>query len=560
MKDLTHLSIGAAVGVVCTGFDSAPDAVGWAALLVGSLLPDIDHKRSFVGKYVPWLSATLERKYGHRTLTHSLLGFALFALLLSPTLLLSDSVLPWALIGIASHVLLDTFNIQGVPLFYPFARLEFVAFHNRAWRIPYGSPAEMTMLALVSLCTLALLPLAAGGFSPAFHRMVGSTGATVEDFQRWRDDFKVYAVLNGDAPLQREAQIDRKYRILDALAPELLLVEDESGRAFRVASGTQAGEAEMWAFRVSAEKGEAITVRRWTVDMTGRSINDLLRLLPDSGEMFVNADLLLSSGLVSSPVTGEFSRAQASGSMLTLRSAKRADLASIRNAICQSGVALVRAEFGNGKVEELASSEVSRKFAREVVLEKLPDLGACLVDVGDQVTEGQALVRNAHKTEIESEAAKLADAQAQLVLAAATLQEQEESAAAELNLQRGKIGTAKREVEKVRWLVERGARTVRELETAEEALQTLVDAEHRTLRVLHAQRLEARKRRITLQAIERGSVERLNVLKSSEWSRCPIDGTVTAVRVESVGVDGIDVVLELVQTVTHGGSETNGTF
>ncbi|MFC4995965.1 metal-dependent hydrolase [Rubritalea tangerina] len=64
MKDLTHLCVGAAVGVVCTGFDSSPDAVGWAALLVGSLLPDIDHKRSFIGKYVPWVSATLERKLG----------------------------------------------------------------------------------------------------------------------------------------------------------------------------------------------------------------------------------------------------------------------------------------------------------------------------------------------------------------------------------------------------------------------------------------------------------------------------------------------------------------
>ncbi|MFC4995901.1 hypothetical protein [Rubritalea tangerina] len=40
---------GGSCRVVCTGFDSSPDAVGWAALLVGSLLPDIDHKRSFIG-------------------------------------------------------------------------------------------------------------------------------------------------------------------------------------------------------------------------------------------------------------------------------------------------------------------------------------------------------------------------------------------------------------------------------------------------------------------------------------------------------------------------------
>ncbi|MFC4995986.1 hypothetical protein [Rubritalea tangerina] len=70
---------------------------------------------------------------------------------------------------------------------------------------PYGSPAEMTLLACVSLGTLALIPLAKGGFSPAFHRMVGSPGATVEDFQRWRDDFKVYAARWGCAIAARGA-------------------------------------------------------------------------------------------------------------------------------------------------------------------------------------------------------------------------------------------------------------------------------------------------------------------------------------------------------------------
>ncbi|MFD2160272.1 metal-dependent hydrolase, partial [Rubritalea tangerina] len=442
MKDLTHLCVGAAVGVVCTGFDSSPDAVGWAALLVGSLLPDIDHKRSFIGKYVPWVSATLERKFGHRTLTHSLLGFALFALALSPTLIFSDSLLPWALMGIASHVLLDTFNIQGVPLFYPFSRLEFVAFHNRAWRIPYGSPAEMTLLACVSLGTLALIPLAKGGFSPAFHRMVGSPGATVEDFQRWRDDFKVYALLDGDAPLQREAQRGRRFRILDALGPEMLLVEDESGRAYRVAAGSQADEAEMWAFRVTAEKGEEIAVRRWTVEMTGRSIGDLLDLLPESGECFVNADLVLATSWQHKPITGEFSRASASGSNLTLRSARGEDLRAIRNVVVASGVALVRAEFEHGKAEGMAEVDHFTKHAREVLLEDLPDMQSCLVNVGDEVREGQALVRNAHKEKVLSERSKLGDARAQLLLAAETMQKNEETAAARLKVQRSAIEDA----------------------------------------------------------------------------------------------------------------------
>ncbi len=124
----------------------------------------------------------------------------------TPLLLLGEGAWEWLLIGYLSHIILDTFNIQGVPLFYPFSRIEFVAFHNRAWRIPYGSPAEMTLLALVLLSTLSLVPLARGGFMPAFHRMVGSPGAAVEGFRRWRDSFEVLATLDGDAPLRREVQ------------------------------------------------------------------------------------------------------------------------------------------------------------------------------------------------------------------------------------------------------------------------------------------------------------------------------------------------------------------
>jgi hypothetical protein len=41
----------------------------------------------------------------------------------------------------------------------------------------------------------------------------------------------------------------------------------------------------------------------------------------------------------------------------------------------------------------------------------------------------------------------------------------------------------------------------------------------------------------------------LSALERSEWARSPIDGTVTAVRVESVGVDGVDVVLDMVQNL-----------
>ncbi len=50
----------------------------WTIILVaifGSIVPDIDHPRSVIGKLFPYISIPLERRYGHRTITHSFIGW-----------------------------------------------------------------------------------------------------------------------------------------------------------------------------------------------------------------------------------------------------------------------------------------------------------------------------------------------------------------------------------------------------------------------------------------------------------------------------------------------------
>lgn len=45
------------------------------ATIIGSLLPDIDHTKSWIGKSVFPLAKWLSRNYGHRTITHSIFFF-----------------------------------------------------------------------------------------------------------------------------------------------------------------------------------------------------------------------------------------------------------------------------------------------------------------------------------------------------------------------------------------------------------------------------------------------------------------------------------------------------
>jgi len=55
----------------------------WLVAAAG-LLPDLDRRHGIVGRLFPWLSELLDYRFGHRTLTHSLLACVVLALVLCP--------------------------------------------------------------------------------------------------------------------------------------------------------------------------------------------------------------------------------------------------------------------------------------------------------------------------------------------------------------------------------------------------------------------------------------------------------------------------------------------
>ena len=113
MRGATHLAFAGLSGVIASGFGATPDVASGAALAAGALLPDIDTTTSDLGKFVKPVSRWIERRYGHRTITHSLLGMAALALATSPLLLIHPQAWAWLLMGVASHLILDTCNVMG---------------------------------------------------------------------------------------------------------------------------------------------------------------------------------------------------------------------------------------------------------------------------------------------------------------------------------------------------------------------------------------------------------------------------------------------------------------
>ena len=88
--------------------------------LLGALLPDIDHPKSYLGRRIPILPTLLYQSVGHRSLTHSLL----FTTIVGGgiTLFLNTHFGIGLSLGILSHIFLDLLTPQGVSYLYPFKK------------------------------------------------------------------------------------------------------------------------------------------------------------------------------------------------------------------------------------------------------------------------------------------------------------------------------------------------------------------------------------------------------------------------------------------------------
>lgn len=150
----SHVALGAAAWLVASPhLGLGPAGPAGLLLAVGaSLLPDIDHPKSWVGRRTGSLSVALSAMLGHRGVTHSLVAIAVCA-----WVLLHNGAPRWAAeaaaVGYASHLFGDLLTPAGLRLFWPL---------RRTFAIPLcrtGSAMEPVVVALLLLWAFAGSPL-----------------------------------------------------------------------------------------------------------------------------------------------------------------------------------------------------------------------------------------------------------------------------------------------------------------------------------------------------------------------------------------------------------------
>lgn len=131
MNYKTHLTGGILAGlfVVCKTpqIDLINSGIFVGSTVIGSLLPDIDHKNSFIGQKAKGVSKAINKLAGHRKLFHAPLFYLLlYSVCIGYTdNLMIIKIINGLFIGVGSHLILDSLTKGGLPWFYPFSKKKY---------------------------------------------------------------------------------------------------------------------------------------------------------------------------------------------------------------------------------------------------------------------------------------------------------------------------------------------------------------------------------------------------------------------------------------------------
>ena len=427
------IATGTVLGVVLT------PAVATAAVL-GALLPDVDTPTSPAGRVCPPFARWLERRVGHRTLTHSGVGLGLASIPALPLVWIDGHWLLAFALGYLSHLLVDAANPPGVPLFYP-SPVRAVFPGREALRPAEGSRGEAILCAGFLLGLAVLWPIHLVGFTRALHVFTRTTGGAIADFRRWEGTREVWADLDGLFRLSQR-RVRQRVRILGVANISTLIVLDPATGTVHTVGPAES--ANVYPSGIVAQPGRPIRVETRPVTLTQQLLRDLLREVPPDGETFFHGILRTPDTPALKPDPEAYETLKAGLGALELRFARPRDLEDpqLGSLFVLSGLVLVQTIRPADVTPAPANASPPRapEFddVTELFIARLTDPGReLLVREGERVQRGQLLARLTWKDpELERQrqhaVAQLAERQAALALRQAAVGQAHALVAAQL--------------------------------------------------------------------------------------------------------------------------------
>jgi inner membrane protein len=225
----THSIVGVFLTLIILAVFGIQWSLHWTIIvcaILGAILPDIDHPKSVIGRIFKIISVPLERRYEHRTITHSLIGWAIASAIFALIITIPSFVIGylsfdiWALvprwlaafsIGYLSHLILDMFNRRGSQMFWPDKSRDVIP-KNPKLRPESGAKIEIAIFIVLMFLIILALPLSKYGLKSSLRWLLATPESAMEEIK----NYKIHSYLEFDGIFnQTKLPIKGKAEILD---------------------------------------------------------------------------------------------------------------------------------------------------------------------------------------------------------------------------------------------------------------------------------------------------------------------------------------------------------
>jgi len=355
MLGVTHMVVAATFTSLGIGTADSTLVVTGA---IASLLPDIDLSVSPAGRVLPWISKWLERRFPHRSCTHSLLASGIVALASYPAATLGYipySVVHAINIGYFAGWFADIFSRNGVEMFWP-SSIRAVCPGNRNLRLQTGSPVEYVILAMAIAGAIFVFNMNAnGGAITQFNRLMASSTGVEQIYNQKGSNHLIIAHIEGVLAVDRTPVVGN-YWLIQGYGRDFI-VESKSGEIYKVGSDP---DCQILTEKITADPGPVATTSVEPVILNEEQIASKLQQFNHPKAMvFVSGHLVTDDAetlRLIAPNSYQFPTIRVEGSTVTL------DVAPLRSVLTKLG-------------EEFATGDLSIRSIY-VQSQATPDLGS----------------------------------------------------------------------------------------------------------------------------------------------------------------------------------------
>jgi inner membrane protein len=330
---------------------------------IAGLLPDVDISTSPAGRVIPWLSHWLEKRFPHRSCTHSFVASLVVALLSYPWIFFFGSNFIAKIhalnIGYLFGWLIDAFTVAGVEMFWP-STIRFVCPNNRHLRLKSGSSAEYALLIVLVALALVIFNINThGGILTQFNRLIATPAGVEQIYNSSGANHLIIARIEGVLAGNR-TKVEGDFLVIQTLGLGFL-VRDATGKIYK--AGNEA-DCQIITQRITANVGNPAMTFIETITFDEDGVNEKLEAFARPGALnFLTGEITLDDpdGVSITLDPYQFATVRTTETGVKLESAPVEYVRSVIGDSFATGQLSIRRIITNGKTTTNTSSQTESK-------------------------------------------------------------------------------------------------------------------------------------------------------------------------------------------------------